>query len=170
MHLSIGEDRLTALTDSLLTKERLAWGINLYGDACGYDGDSQYHTDASREHDVKGSLKGKVAWPTFLGGNSIGIGSRCPIASCRYETLRRRRVFDRRRKFRRHRSLRTALSFNVLTDQRRTSGNISSIFCFIRHVLFQDFVPGLGILPVLYSDRQQLGDRLFEIAHYTLLV
>ena len=109
-------DRLAALTDSLLAKKRLAGRVNLYGDACSYDGDSQYHTDASREHDVKGSLEGKVAWPTFLGSNSIGIGSGCLIASCRYETLRRSRVLDGRRKFRRHRSMRAILPINDLTD------------------------------------------------------
>ena len=44
------------------------------------------------------------------------------------------------------------------------------MFSFIRHVLYQHFVPGSGILPVLCSDRLQLGDRLFKVAHDALLV
>ena len=56
-----------------------------------------------------------------------------------------------------------------LSNQCRSRGRIRCIFCFIRHVLFQHFVPGSGILPVLCSGRQQLGDRLFKVSHYALL-
>lgn len=52
-------DRLAALTDSLLAKKRLAGRVNLYGDACSYDGDSQYHTDAAENTMSKARLKAK---------------------------------------------------------------------------------------------------------------
>lgn len=56
-----------------------------------------------------------------------------------------------------------------LSNQHRPRGRFRCILCFIRHVLFQDFVPRLGILPVLLDNRQQLGDRLFKVAHEALL-
>lgn len=163
-------DRLTALTDSLLAEERLSRRVNLNGDACSYDGDGQHRANASRKHNVERSLEDKIGRSTFLGGGGQRIGSRRPIASCCHETLRRSRVLDGRWKFRRKRGVRAILPINDLIDHRRTTRNISYIFCFIRHVLFQDFVPGPGILPVLYSVRQQLGDRLFDVSHHTLLV
>ena len=57
-----------------------------------------------------------------------------------------------------------------LSNQRRTRWRIRCIFCFIRHVLFQHFVPGSGILPVLCDGRQQLGDLFIEVPHDALLI
>ena len=57
-----------------------------------------------------------------------------------------------------------------LSNERRPRGRIRCILSFIRHVLFQHFVPGSGILPGLHDNRQQLGNRLFKVSHHTLLV
>lgn len=56
-----------------------------------------------------------------------------------------------------------------LSNERRPHGRIRCILSFIRHVLFQHFVPGLGILLVLCYGRQQLGNRLFKVSHDALL-
>ena len=161
-------DRLTAFTDSLLTEKRFAGRVNLNGNACSYNGDGQHRADHSRKYNVEGSLEGKVAWPTFPGGSSVGIGSRRPIASCRNEALRRSRVLNGERKLRSNRSLRVCPPIPNLINRCRIHGRILYIFCFIRHVLFQHFVPGPGILPILFSDRPRLGDRLFKVSQYTL--
>ena len=163
-------DRLSTLTNSFLTEERLSGRVNLNSDACSYNGDGQHRADRSRKNDVESSLEGKIGSPTFLGGGSLRICGGSPIASRRHETLRWSRVLDGRWKFRRRMSLRGFLPIHGLINQCRTNGRIRFTFCIIQHVLSQHFVPGSGILPVLCSDHQQLGDRLFEVSHHPLLV
>ena len=130
------------LSHSDLAVEGVA--LTLYADGrgkhkAGYGYDGQH---AAAEHDVKGALNG-----------AVGQARTIPV----HDGLHGLVTAD------------ALVSVHGLSNERRPHGRIRCILSFIRHVLFQHFVPWSGILPVLCSDRPQLGNRLFKVSRYTLL-
>ena len=129
-----------AHTDLAVERVALALQADGRGQHKARYGDDGQH--AAAEHDVEGALDGTVAQARAI---PVHDGLHDPVAASALTPV------------------------HGLSNQRRPRGRIRCKLSFIRHVFFQDFVPGSGILPVLCSDRLQLGDRLFKVAHDALL-
>ena len=126
-----------------LAVEGAAFALEADGGGQHQSGDRDEDERGTAEHDVKGALNGAVGQARTI---PVHDGLHGLVAAA------------------------ALMPVHGLSNERRPRGRIRYILCFIRHVLFQNFVPRSGILSVLRDNRQQLGNRPFKVAHDALLV